>query len=120
MAFYCDHYDQNNRGSLRRLSGGYRAVAIMPAGFLARRLCAGPSRRPLTTSGCVCRVLGLPEISCASKKISPVNRSLPPFAGHPCGGLGCPPTENPRQFSVSCVLTGSATAREITVVPIKS
>jgi len=37
-----------------------------------------------------------------------------------CGGLGCPPTENARQFSVSCVLTGSAAAREITVVPIKS
>src|SRR5262249_24848542 len=27
-----------------------------------------------------------------------------------CGGLGCPPTENARQFSVSCVLTGSAAA----------
>jgi hypothetical protein len=36
------------------------------------------------------------------------------------GGVGCPPTENARQFSVSCVLTGSAAAPEIAVVPIKS
>jgi hypothetical protein len=45
---------------------------------------------------------------------------LPPFAGHPCGGVGWPPSENARQFRVSRTPTGSAAAREIAVVPIKS
>jgi hypothetical protein len=59
-----------------------------------------------------------PFILAPQKKISPVNRS--PFAGHRCGGVGCPPTENVRQFSVSCALTGSAAGPEIAVAPVKS
>ena len=50
------------------------------------------------------------DVSCAQKN-SPVNAvrdsALPLFAGHRRGGVGCPPTENARQFSVPCVLTGS-------------
>jgi hypothetical protein len=59
------------------------------------------------------------------KKISPVNRDPPLRIAAlllviPAGGVGCPPTENARQFSVSCVLTGSAASPEIAVAPIKS
>jgi endonuclease/exonuclease/phosphatase family metal-dependent hydrolase len=41
------------------------------------------------------------------------------LAGDPCGGVGCPPTESARQFSVSRMPNGSAAALEIAVAPIK-
>jgi hypothetical protein len=42
--------------------------------------------------------------------VSALACALPPFAGHRCGGIGCPPTENACQFSVFCLLTGFAAA----------
>jgi hypothetical protein len=54
------------------------------------------------------------------KKSAPVNPQSAIVAGHRCGGVVCPPTENARQFNVSRMPTGSTAAPEIAVVRIKS